>query len=1770
MSTDEVLRQLYELEKPILQRNDWRALRVNIGDLAKAFFNSFPDATWPTLEQTIRELRLDGKVMLFPPWDDLSETVANGATHHSRTQYELADVANLDDQVPPSWNRRPVFLPQSLKGWFVRSRTAELTRLLAWNRERFGLAPASAHVGYELQARFRPRRVPGGVRHAIDRLMKLAATFGPPVNSTMLAQAIDIVGHGFEQSIGSGELAAFQERAWHSVLESMFNPNSKHRATVVTAGVSSGKTYSFALPIMTLIVYRALANQGGRNRALVVYPRTSLVEDQYHSFSHLIAGVNAELSKRGFSTITPRPALDAGQMLSQSIGVQGRSSLSEVFPEVAKRKTEIILTTAESLKNRMIDCRALSTYFSAVEIVVFDEIHLMEGLSGCQSIYLVRRLRQLLRTLRNDQRFEPAWVGASATVAEPVQHCARALSLGAAHVQHVAPDSAELERFGTFHHIFVHTRQGKAAISAVTNGLSCTTHNRNDSTAHSHYTDPSATQKDFLPGSQIPKTITFVDSLSTIGRLRFTTADNEKTYDPFRSSGLPYYSWFYRPAARLRATAAEVASIERSAGRGAVAAVREWCSKCFHGEPAVIDKAVLQAPEFRFIRTAAQMSSKAIERATPPGLPERLSQLGDRVGNLDQCPFLQEGLCWWSSQDLGARLDLGGGHVFIDQNRAIPYTSRTQDADAATLHADVNDYFVIPSEELWERSGVRGESVSTSTLIASPRIEVGVDFRNVRDGVTHKALRSASSFQQKVGRVGREAGSDSVIVTFLSQRSTDSHFAHHPARLIDAQHLDPIPLKADNPDVIKSALFTAALDFVGSRQPGVIADQGERLNIVGTGGTSELPWERKLRAVTRFLAAQRTEAVAYMMAAVATTALTDANAALDVVLSMLHRLTVDLVGAFHSPGSAASWIYSNTTPATATGFDEVLRSAESLRIDAIRASAHPSVVAAIQSILAELTKPAPSAEALTSGATDLQHRINAISPPVPDLFAVIGTAMGLAQRFSAMKLADSFSDVRFGYDVIRSFADYGSADKRRMSLYYFHNLLTTLTPFRDFYPFGIGRTLFQHVNAKDVSIILPDSPRGSESLNTTLFELLPGSWNYRWVAPRKSPSGRIEQLGGSDARYANLNNVETLGAVFEPTTAVLTASDLPAEMPQFAPGDTLPVYRPRTLPMRPSHFRPAVDRMTSLVADNDEAPDGNDPSAPQCPTLPRAFPVTWYRVSGCANRVEVRSPFESSAGVGLHEYPALGRCLFEEVNFASDMKTDTFVYAIDRTYGIGSIESPRIYYRKGNPHQWAAIGDQATQTDGLTIRLRKAVLDAACDRAISPGPIRGELVIRALRRFFVRETGADPFQADMLRKLVLSDILDSGQTLDTVDVSHIQRSLATLDQKRFELTRDALIDGLTAGTSGNDRTLLRHRYTDWYDAVSPNLSRAHASSVRFDAALLFETANDILVHSLAVLIDNSIASLVGASNGDLGYFYNPTKREIYLFDTVDGGNGYAETARRFLHVPPAERLLQTRNSSRSLLPDVDGFQFFEESLGDCPAQVATRVVFDAIKHGVTHFDALSFHSSLSSDVQARVRHEFNAVSGSATVIAALISTWPALFSAWQDLLWVQIMPERFASALVSTNVVVGLEDLRTRMHVCVAGCIECVDNGDESVHGALASAEHVSRGILDIVRQYVITNQRASYLDIPAGRSIGEALQQNVGHPVLDAAGQPLTISIEDGGTTRQILLTKVLSTISSAHGISPGSQLLHPLGEGRFEVSVPFVASYRDEKPLP
>ena len=72
---------------------------------------------------------------------------------------------------------------------------------------------------------------------------------------------------------------------------------------------------------------------------------------------------------------------------------------------------------------------------------------------------------------------------------------------------------------------------------------------------------------------------------------------------------------------------------------------------------------------------------------------------------------------------------------------------------------------------------------------------------NVTDVVTHKAIRNVSSYRQKIGRGGRELGTDSVAATLMSLRASDFRYYRSTSRLIDRHILEPVPIATNNKDV---------------------------------------------------------------------------------------------------------------------------------------------------------------------------------------------------------------------------------------------------------------------------------------------------------------------------------------------------------------------------------------------------------------------------------------------------------------------------------------------------------------------------------------------------------------------------------------------------------------------------------------------------------------------------------------------------------------------------------------------------------------------------------------------------------------------------------------------------------------------------------------------------------------------------------------------------------------------------------------------------------
>src|SRR5262249_43480560 len=129
----------------------------------------------------------------------------------------------------------------------------------------------------------------------------------------------------------------------------------------------------------------------------------------------------------------------------------------------------------------------------------------------------------------------------------------------------------------------------------------------------------------------------------------------------------------------------------------------------------------------------------------------------------------------------------------------------------------------------------------------------------------------------------------------------------------------------------------------------------------------------------------------------------------------------------------------------------------------------------------------------------------------------------------------------------------------------------------------------------------------------------------------------------------------------------------------------------------------------------------------------------------------------------------------------------------------------------------------------------------------------------------------------------------------------------------------------------------------------------------------------------------------------------------------------------------------------------------------------------------------------------------------------------------------QIVPEYFVPELRRRNVLVNLSSLITRTQLCVAGCLECVNNGDGSVHGSLLAGEHVSRNLLNLLVSHVRSAEPGAYLRIPQGADLGGALQARAGRPVLLPDGQAATADIMEDNGTRRVLLTQVLAGVTPA-----------------------------------
>jgi hypothetical protein len=398
-----------------------------------------------------------------------------------------------------------------------RSRFAESVRLLARLRQRFRADDweHAPELVSQVRMHLASRRIP--VRdHSFEQVWAdvTSQCWSPVLQRKILAALMSA-----EKPL---QLAAFQVRAITRILAHYRGMNDQ-TGTVVTAGTGGGKTKSFYIPALMGIAADIAQFKPPVTRVLALYPRNVLLADQFAeataqasiinrlcllerpvSVGALIGDVpfnaNFETDSRNQWALNAWPRArslagrlvphlrhpDSGERLvwTDEDRRAGRTVLrrdsasSEIVVEegvvrltrddLIRRPPDIFLTSIEMLNKELsgeIGRAVLGFGASAsnLRLVLLDEIHTYEGITGAQVPWILRRLSHWIRPYRRDRQLH--FVGLSATLRDASEHLAVLTGVVATRIEEIAPrdTSSELSIEGQEYNVVLKSHPGSGA-----------------------------------------------------------------------------------------------------------------------------------------------------------------------------------------------------------------------------------------------------------------------------------------------------------------------------------------------------------------------------------------------------------------------------------------------------------------------------------------------------------------------------------------------------------------------------------------------------------------------------------------------------------------------------------------------------------------------------------------------------------------------------------------------------------------------------------------------------------------------------------------------------------------------------------------------------------------------------------------------------------------------------------------------------------------------------------------------------------------------------------------------------------------------------------------------------------------------------------------------------------------------------------------------------------------------------------------------------------
>lgn len=175
---------------------------------------------------------------------------------------------------------------------------------------------------------------------------------------------------------------------------------------VLSTGTSSGKTFSFLIPILNyLLNEREKGNLCPGIRAMIIYPMNALANDQLNELRRLLKGTGITFG--AFTGDTPQSQSDALKKYEKTYN-RAPDDNELISREVMDAKPPNILITNYAMLERLLILPRNKELFGTFsknywKYIVLDEAHIYTGAKGSEVSLLLRRLKETVA--RPDIRF---------------------------------------------------------------------------------------------------------------------------------------------------------------------------------------------------------------------------------------------------------------------------------------------------------------------------------------------------------------------------------------------------------------------------------------------------------------------------------------------------------------------------------------------------------------------------------------------------------------------------------------------------------------------------------------------------------------------------------------------------------------------------------------------------------------------------------------------------------------------------------------------------------------------------------------------------------------------------------------------------------------------------------------------------------------------------------------------------------------------------------------------------------------------------------------------------------------------------------------------------------------------------------------------------------------------------------------------------------------------------------------------------------------------